>query len=144
MSAATTTPETPKKTPIQKPPEARPYVLVDIVLEADLFFIEVKNIGERPAYQVRVRWQPSFRGLGGEQATSELPLFTELAFLAPGRAIRTLLDTRMAYFHRGEPTRLRAAVSYQDERRRKYQHTIPHNLEIYRDLVLPIQSKSSE
>ncbi|MFN2197835.1 MAG: hypothetical protein ACK2UW_17075 [Anaerolineales bacterium] len=118
-------------------PRLRPYVVVDFLLEQELLFIVVQNFGARPALEVSIKWEPTFRGLNGEQATCELPLFHNLTYLAPGRTIRTLLDTRQAYFQRDEPTRLTARLNYQDEYGQKYRQIIPHNLEIYRDLAEP-------
>lgn len=117
--------------------QLQPYVVVDFILEHELMFVAVQNLGARPALDVSVKWEPAFRGLSGEQATSELALFKALAYLAPGRVIRTLLDTRQAYFQRDEPTLLTARLSYQDENGRKYRQVIRHNLEIYRDLAEP-------
>jgi hypothetical protein len=116
----------------------RPYVSVDVLLEQEWLLLAVRNLGDRPAVDVRVQWEPPFTGLGGQQATSTLPLFRELSYLAPGREIRTLLDTRQAYYQRGEPVRLVAHLSYRDEQGNRYLHTIHHNLEIYRDLALPV------
>jgi hypothetical protein len=118
--------------------QLRPYVIVDVLFEDGLLFLAVQNIGARPAFEVKVRWEPSFRGLGGSQLTSDLPLFKALTFLAPGRCIRTLLDDSQAYFQRDEPTQLAAFISYKDDQRRSYRQTIQHNLEIYRDLVYPL------
>lgn len=122
----------------------RPYVFVDILFEDGLLFLALENNGERPAFGVKVDWKPGMRGLGGLQESSALPLFTDLPFLAPGRRIQTFLDESQAYFQREEPTRLKAQVSYRDEKRRRYQLTIEFNLEIYRDLVYLPPSKKSE
>ncbi len=120
------------------PPEDLPLpiqVIADIVFTQGLFYVSVENISDQPAYQVSISWKPSFRGLGGTQVTSELPLFKNIEFLAPHKAIKTLLDTSQAYFTRREPTHLEATIQHQDALGRGYRHTIRHNLEIYRDLV---------
>lgn len=118
-------------------------MVVEVLLEQEWLLLAVRNLGEHPAVDVQVAWEPRFRGLGGEQATSELPLFRELSFLAPGREIRTLLDTRQAYFLRQEPTRLAAHLSYKDEQGGRYRHTIHHNLEVFRDLAVPLDRPDS-
>lgn len=119
--------------------EFRPYVLAEVLLEQEWLLLVVRNIGLRPAVDLHIRWEPRFSGLGGEQATSELPLFRELSYLGPGREICTLLDSRQAYFARGEPARLVAYLQYRDEQGSRYQHTIRHNLEVFRDLALPVR-----
>jgi len=116
-------------------------VIVDIVFTHGLFYVSAENISDQPAYRVSIKWEPSFHGLGGTQATSDLPLFKNIEFLAPHKAIQTLLDTSRAYFKRGEPTHLEATIQYQDASGRSYCHTIRHNLEIYRDLVYQTPSE---
>lgn len=121
-------------------PEAtlRPYIVVEILLEQEWLQLTVRNAGQRPAIDVQVRWEPPFKGLGGQQLTSELPLFRELSYLGPGSEISTLLDSRQAYFQRQEPLRLVAHLQYGDEQGQRFQHTLRHNLEVFRDLALPV------
>jgi hypothetical protein len=83
---------------------------------------------------VAISFDGSFTGFGGSKEVSTLPLFRNLEFLGPGREIVTLLDTSASYFARKQPTRISARVSYLDAEDRKYEATIDHDLEIYRDL----------
>jgi hypothetical protein len=132
-------PPLPKKPPPgsqEKQAETRPVrVIADISFKDGMFFVSVENISDQPVYQVKIKWEPPFRGLGGVQITSELALFHNIEFLAPHKAITTLLDTSQAYFQRGEPTRLTALVQYLDEQGKPGSHTFQHHLEIYRDLA---------
>jgi hypothetical protein len=67
---------------------------------------------------------------------NQLALFGRLRFLAPGKEIRTLLDSSSAYFARKEPTLLTASVSYRTTAARKRNtDSITHDLSIYRDLA---------
>ena len=118
-------------------PELTPpiQVIVDIVFRHGVFFVSVENISDQPAYRVSIHWETPFRGLGGTQTTSDLPLFKNIDFLAPHKVIETLLDTSQAYFQRREPTHLEATIQHKDAWGQSYCHTIHHNLEIYRDLV---------
>jgi len=113
---------------------ARPDVIVDFVFEDGLFFVAVENIGDHPALKISVRFDPRITGMDGHVDIGALPLFRNIAFLAPSKTIRTLLDTSVSYFRRGEPTRIRVDIAYQDRNRKRYRAAIQHDLAIYQDI----------
>lgn len=115
--------------------ERRPEVVLDVVFEDGLLFLAVSNIGDAPALAVSCRFRRKLRGLGGTKDVSKLPLFENIAFLAPGREIRTLLDSSASYFARGEPTDVRVATRYSDADGRSYESSVVHDLAIYRELA---------
>ncbi len=110
-------------------------VIVDFVFEEGVLYITVANIGERPALRVSCRFEPGFHGLGGDVEISRLPLFRNIEYLAPHKEIRTLVDSSAAYFARKEPTKLKVAVTYRDERGTRHQTELAHDLGIYKDLA---------
>lgn len=112
-----------------------PHVILDVVFEDGLLYFAVRNIGTRPALSVSVAFDQPIIGLDGARDVSALPLFQRLAFLAPGREIRTLLDTSASYFGRGQPERIAARISYRDTRGRRRSAVIRHDLSIYRSLA---------
>lgn len=112
-----------------------PHVILDVVFEDGLLYLAVRNIGSRPALGVSVAFDAPIVGLGGAREVSALPLFRRLAFLAPGREIRTLLDTSASYFSRGQPERIVARITYRDARGRRRSAVIRHDLGIYRNLA---------
>ncbi|MGQ0568554.1 MAG: hypothetical protein ACT4P5_03325 [Armatimonadota bacterium] len=112
---------------------ALPEVILDVVFEDGLFFLSVRNIGGVPAHAVSVRFENRILGLEDREITA-LPLFRGIEFLAPGREIRTFLDTSASYFARRQPTRVTARIAYKDAGGRRYTRTIRHDLEIYRDI----------
>jgi hypothetical protein len=95
----------------------------------------VNNIGERAAVNVSVKFDKKIVGLGGTKEISTLPLFRNLQFLGPKREIVTFLDTSGSYFKRKQPMKITARVSYQDADAQKYDETMSHNLEVYREVV---------
>ena len=121
--------------------EPRPDVIVDFVFEDGMLFVAVQNIGSHPALQVRVAFDPPFKGLGGTTSIAELPLFRNIEFLAPSRSIRTLLDSSAAYFARREPQRITATASYSDRSGQKFSSTMLHDLSIYRDIAFISKSE---
>ena len=113
----------------------RPDVIVEILFEQGLLFISVNNIGNRPALGVAVKFSSKIVGLDGRKDVSSLALFRNIEFLGPGREIVTFLDACSSYFARKQPTKISARVSYADSEKRKYEVTINHDLEIYRELA---------
>lgn len=117
----------------------RPEMILDFEFEDGALFILLRNIGERPACHVRTVLEPPIRGLGGNQQLGELPLFRGIPFFAPDKQIRFLLDSSALYFSRGEPTQLTARISYSDDKGKKFETVIRHDLEIYRSLAYRVR-----
>lgn len=113
----------------------RPDVIVDLDFDRGLLFIVVRNLGGRPALDVETRFNRKLIGLGGTKDVSALPLFRNIPFLAPGKEIRTLLDTAASWFGRRRATTITARVTYRDAEGRDYRGTMSHDLEIYRDIA---------
>jgi hypothetical protein len=125
-----------------KPPAPRkpllkgaPYVIVDFLFEAGELFIAVENIGDAPALKVKTTFSQPLRGVMGTLDINAMALFRNIAFLAPRRAIRTFLDSSVAYFGRDEPRQLGVRVSFEDDAKRRYQLNLQHDLNIYADIV---------
>jgi hypothetical protein len=115
--------------------DARPDVIVDFIYDDGVLLVAIENIGERPAVDVTVAFDPPFRGLGGELDVQAMPLFRRLPFLAPRRRIATLVDSSAAYFARGEPTRIVVTIRYADRSGARHEDVIRHDLEIYRAVI---------
>jgi hypothetical protein len=120
---------------VPPPPDADPQVIVDFAFDHGLLYLGVRNIGRLPVLGVSTSFDKPFRGLGGRREMNGLGLFRRIEFLAPGREIRTLLDSSAAYFGRQEPTLLTATVAYRTVAGERRKHTITHDLSIYRDLA---------
>jgi hypothetical protein len=109
-------------------------VIVDVVFDRGLLFLVVANTGDRPATEVRVKFDRAFTGVGGAKRMHRLALFRKLEFLAPRKSIEVFLDRSDAYFARGEPTVLTARVTWRTPDGARRTATIRHDLEVYRDL----------
>lgn len=112
----------------------RPEVIVEFLFDRGGLSIAVRNIGERPAVKVSVKFDKKIVGLGGAKEISALKVFKNVEFLGPGREITTFLDASSSYFKRKQPTKIAASILYSDSEHRKYETTIKHDLEIYRDI----------
>ena len=122
----------------------RPEVIVEFLFDRGLLFISVRNIGARPANRIAVKFDKRISGLGGTQDISALALFRNIEFLGPAREIVTLLDTSGSYFQREQPAKLTARISYFDDDKRRYETTIKHDLEIYRDLSYAVSPTTNK
>lgn len=70
--------------------QSRPYVIVDFAFRSMLISIEVRNIGQTPATDVRLAWNVEPRAVE-ERQTAALKrnlVDRSIPFLAPGRAVR--------------------------------------------------------
>jgi hypothetical protein len=66
---------------------------------------------------------------------ADLPLFRNIPFLAPGKEIRTFLDSAGSWFARRRATKITARVVYRDPEGEEYRGTMAHDLEIYREIA---------
>ena len=114
--------------------EADDGVVVDVVFDGGVLYLELANLADRPALNVACTFDPPLVDLQGRDV-SKLPLFRRVEFLGPRRRIRTLLDSNAGYFVRKPATRVTIAVEYErpDETRRVTQ--VAHDLEIFRELA---------
>lgn len=122
----------------------RPEVIVEFLFDRGLLFISVNNIGDRPATKVSVKFNKEITGLNGTKIISALPMFKNIEFLGPRREVVTLLDASDSYFRRKQPTEISVRISYTDSEDQKYQATINHNLEIYRDIHFVTSLQANE
>ena len=110
-------------------------VIVDFIFEQGLLFVEIANLGDKPALDVSVKFSPSFKILNGERTISSLQLFKRLRFLAPRRRIRAFIGEVTSFFTRfNGDTVVTVNLSYLSETGGKIRRTIVHDLGIYRDL----------
>ena len=112
----------------------KPEVIIDIIFDNGLFFISIKNIGQKSACHVSVDFDREIIGLEGTREISDLPLFENIEYMPPQKEIITFLDTSASYFTGEQPSRFAATVTCRDERGRHYKKTIRHNLDIYREI----------
>lgn len=117
------------------PAARRPEVIVEFLFDRGLLFVAVRNIGERPALEVSIRFDPALRGLNGSRDMSAQALFRGIEFLGPGREISTFLDRSDSFFSRQPVTRFSVEVRYADRDGLRYEESIRHDLEIFRDIA---------
>jgi hypothetical protein len=109
-------------------------VVVDVVSEGGVLYLELANLADRPAVNVSCKFEPSLVDIDGRDV-SELALFRRLHFLAPRRRIRTLLHSTEGFFAREQPGRVTVAVEYERPDAPRQTTQIVHDLEVFRQLA---------
>jgi hypothetical protein len=109
-------------------------VVVDVVLEDGLLFLELANLADRPALNVRCAFDPPLVDVEGRDV-SELRVFRHVEFLGPRRRVRTLLNSVPGYFALGRAARVSVTVEYERPGASRSTTKVTHDLELYRELV---------
>jgi hypothetical protein len=109
-------------------------VVVDVVFDGGVLYLELANLADRPAVNVECTFEPPLVDLEGRDV-SKLPLFRHVEFLGPRRRIRTLLDSNAAYFARDPATRVSITVEYERPDGPRCMTQVMHDLEIFRELA---------
>src|SRR5687767_8727023 len=92
----------------------RPDVIIEFLFDHGLLHLALRNIGDRPATAISVKFDKKILGLGGAKEISALPVFQRVEFLGPGREIVVFVDQSHSYFARKQPTKISARISYSD------------------------------
>jgi hypothetical protein len=109
-------------------------VVVDIVFEDGLLYLELANLSDRPALNVGCKFDPGLVDLQGRDV-SQLALFSRVEFLGPGRRIRTLLDSTAGFFAREKASRFTVVVEFERPDEKRSATTVSHDLAVYRELA---------
>ena len=112
-------------------------VVVDVVIEDGLLYLELANLADRPALNVRCSFDPPLIDLQGRDV-SELRVFRRVEFLASRRCLRTLLDSVTGYFGRDGAAYVTVAVEYERPGAPRCTTKVTHDLELYRELAYRI------
>jgi hypothetical protein len=109
-------------------------VIVDVVFEEGVLYLELANLGSRPALAVTCTFDPPLFDAAGRDV-AKLRLFRKMEFLGPDRRVRTLLDSVPGYFGRKAPGRTVVSIKYKRPGDRQFATTtITHDLAVYREL----------
>lgn len=114
-------------------------VIVDFVFEAGVLFVVIENISASPVFDIKTTFDKKISGPEEKSVINELALFTQLAFLAPGRQIRTLLDTSRGFFGKHKFTEINVTITHKDVDGRHHKTSIRHNLAIYKDIRFVVE-----
>lgn len=125
--------------------QIRPYVVVSLPVDSNFILLSVKNVGNRPALNVKINISPSLETLSKDGRFKGMadPLLKQL-FLPPNYEIKNLVSTTLhANDVKPESRIFIVSCSYSDSNGEKYKdsYTIDMNSVIFKDMVL---TKSTE
>jgi hypothetical protein len=109
-------------------------VVVDVVLEDGVLYLELANLSDRPALNVACSFDPRLVDVQGRDV-SELRVFRHVDFLGPRRRVRTLLDSVHGHFGRKGASQFAVAVGYERPGAARVESKVTHDLELYRELA---------
>jgi hypothetical protein len=109
-------------------------VVVDVILEDGVFYLELENLADRPALNVACSFDPPLVDAQGRDV-STLGLFRHVAFLGPRRRVRTLLDSLPGYFGRARATSVAVTVEYERPGEPRCGTKVTHDFGLYRELA---------
>jgi hypothetical protein len=110
-------------------------VIVDVVMEDGVLYLELVNLAGRPALGITCTFEPPLVDAAGRDV-STLRLFRRMPFLGPERRVRTLLDSVPGYFARKAPARTVVSIKYKRPGDRQFATTsVTHDLAVYRELA---------
>ena len=118
----------------QAPTSEAPYLILDLDYREGAFVLVLHNIGGRPAFKPRVEFSRRLVGVGGEVVVSELPIWTNLGMLGPGKHVEVFLDSAALALRRKGSKRFKATVSYRDDTGTAHQHRFDHDLTAYQGM----------
>lgn len=111
-----------------------PLVLLDLDHDAGAFELVLVNCGDEPALDIRVEFSRKLTGIGGSAVISELPLWSGLGMLRPGKEIRVFLDAASNVFRKRSPRKFTATVTWRDLDGNTFDETYRHDLDAFRDV----------
>ena len=110
-------------------------VVLDVDVEKDRVHLVLANCGDAVATDVQVKFSRDLVGLGGSMRVSDLPIFTKLGVLRPGRALKIFWDAAPSLLaQKGQTAPFVATVSWSERSGARQQVEYHHDLSIYRQL----------
>ena len=129
-----------RRSPAAAPPVAEPAggrsaeVVLDVDVDGDRVHLVLVNCGDAVATGVQVRFSRALVGLGGSVEISDLPVFTRLGVLRPGRELRVFWDAASSLLARGDQAApFVATVSWNERSGGRQQAEYRHDLSIHKN-----------
>ena len=115
-------------------------VVVDLVVEDGMIHVELANLADRPALNVRCSFDAPLRDVAGRDI-SDLRLFRHVEFLGPRRRVRTLLNSLDGHLASKGTARISVVVEFERPGETRRATKVSHDLELYRELLYPVTSQ---
>jgi hypothetical protein len=110
-------------------------VIVDFEIDAEAVFLIIKNLGARPALNLKIQPSSAILGLEGKKDISQLTIFKKISYLAPLKEIKIFVDSYESFFTHLKDPSMFFKISYKNEKQKSFKMKIHHDLRIYADLI---------
>jgi len=114
--------------------QARPYVIAVLPVEEYAVVLSIKNIGNRPARDVRISFEPNIDGiLDHSQFKDELKQIMYQPFMPPNFEVKIFLVSSIKVLNEKElPSSFKVNIEYADSEGRPFdRHSYPINIRNY-------------
>ncbi|MFN7118983.1 MAG: hypothetical protein ACK4TA_19445 [Saprospiraceae bacterium] len=122
----------------------RPVLVADFVLREDWLFLELANYSLKPALNVKIQFSQSIPGLAERKDFNQLNIFSKLKYIAPLKEFEipvNRINTALSALRKKE---IEIQLTYEDERKQRYEQRILHDLSIYEDFPIIIKNTKYE
>lgn len=117
----------------QAPDARQPLVVLDVDYANGVFELVLVNIGADAARDISVGFTRKLLGAGGV-IVSDLPIFSRLRTLRPGKEIRVFVDSAVDLFRRRKTNAFGSVVKWKDAAGKDHRASYRHDLDAYRGL----------
>ena len=114
-------------------------VVIDFDIDAEMVFLVIKNIGQTPLLNLKIKPSAAILGLEGKTDIAKLSIFEEISYLAPQREIKIFVDAYESFFRNLKDWFISFRIYFKDDKGRTHKTKITHNLEVYSDLIFFIK-----
>jgi hypothetical protein len=114
-------------------------IVVDFEIDAEMVFLVIRNTGQLPVLNLKIKPSTAILGLEGKRDIGQLSIFEEIRYLAPLKEIKIFVDSFESFFRNLEDFLVSFSISYKDEKNKSLKMKITHDLKIYADLIFFIK-----
>jgi hypothetical protein len=114
--------------------ESRPYIIADIEINDHCVFFIIRNIGKLPAKELKVKIEPDIVNTIGKSLNTTL-FSKPISIVAPGKEIKTFINTSMVVFKSEAPKVFEVALEYKWGNAKVENESYRLDISMYHDLV---------
>ena len=123
----------------QSKPPPRPKVIVDFKLQDESLYLIILNSSSESEHEVVIHFDHPIMGHNGSKNLTSLPIFKNILYLAPFKAISLFIDPVDVFFYHLKQETICIETHYKDHKNCSFKESNIHNLNIYKQL--PIHSR---
>jgi len=116
--------------------QLRPYIIVDFEFyKIHLCDMVIKNVGNGPAFDVKIKFEPDIVYREPDIKLSDLPIFQQMAFFPAGKEIRFFFKSMIGQFGEDAQNQFNVNLGYKDSGGKIYDENLSLDLTLYKNLA---------